>query len=156
MPSSSGSACAYVCMCVLVPQTCLIMLVNLHCCCFAQLIQRRCKVCGGSGLVQRGRFQRKCPGEEARLCRTQHQTFHPAVPRFHQVLRAARCRLGLLPLQSVGASSLGSAGACFCLPMHALGMEVSACLTRVAFIKKCSQCQQHQRQPGRLAWCIAS
>lgn len=26
-----------------------------------QVIQRRCKVCGGTGLVQRGRFQRKCP-----------------------------------------------------------------------------------------------
>jgi hypothetical protein len=26
------------------------------------VIQRRCKVCGGNGLVQRGKFQRKCPG----------------------------------------------------------------------------------------------
>ena len=26
-----------------------------------QLIQRRCETCKGSGLVQRGRFQRKCP-----------------------------------------------------------------------------------------------
>lgn len=26
------------------------------------VIQRRCKVCGGSGLVTKGRFQRKCPG----------------------------------------------------------------------------------------------
>lgn len=28
-----------------------------------QLIQRRCKVCGGNGLVQRGKYQRKCPGK---------------------------------------------------------------------------------------------
>ncbi len=27
----------------------------------AQLIQRRCEVCGGSGLVRRGVGQRKCP-----------------------------------------------------------------------------------------------
>jgi hypothetical protein len=29
--------------------------------CAVQLIQRRCQVCNGSGLVQRGRYQRKCP-----------------------------------------------------------------------------------------------
>lgn len=29
--------------------------------CYAQLIQRRCKVCNGSGLVARGKGQRKCP-----------------------------------------------------------------------------------------------
>ena len=34
--------------------------------CRAQLIQRRCRGCGGSGLVQRGRFPRKCP--ECKTC----------------------------------------------------------------------------------------